>query len=231
MSKKKLDQEKQIAAAAAAEMVEDGMKIGLGTGSTINYFLESLGARVKKGLKVQGIPTSERTSVVCREQGIELLDFASVEKLDLAFDGADEVDTDFNMIKGGGGALMREKIVASAADRVVILVDSSKQVENLGSFPLPVEIIKFGFQQVERKFKAVGIDYTMRMTDYGQPYVTDNGNYILDCTMGEIIAPYAMAEKLKLITGVVDSGLFINLCDVLVIGRGKNVEMLENKRK
>ncbi|CCQ73561.1 ribose-5-phosphate isomerase RpiA [Magnetospira sp. QH-2] len=217
--------EKKLAGQAAADLVQDGMLVGLGTGSTVNFFLHSLGNRVKKGLKIKGLPTSERTAALCHELGIELTDFASVDKLDMAIDGADEIDGDFQMIKGGGGALLREKIVASAADHVVIMVDGSKRVETLGQFPLPVEIVKFGHQQAERRVQELGIPYAMRLVD-GEPYVTDNGNYILDCQMDSIIAPAAMHDQLNSITGVVDNGLFIDLCHTLVVATGDKVEVL-----
>ncbi|GAB6053484.1 ribose 5-phosphate isomerase A [Magnetospira thiophila] len=217
--------EKKLAGQAAAALVQDGMLVGLGTGSTVNYFLHSLGLRVKDGLKIKGLPTSERTAALCHELGIELIDFASVDKLDMAIDGADEIDGDFQMIKGGGGALLREKVVASAADHVVIMVDASKRVKTLGQFPLPVEIIKFGHQQVERRIQEMGIPYAMRLVE-GQPYVTDNGNYILDCQMDSITDPRALNAQLNGITGVVDNGLFIDLCHTLVVATGDQVETL-----
>ncbi len=220
------DINKQMAGAAAAEMVEDGMVLGLGTGSTVNFFLRALGEKVAAGMRVAGIPTSERTATLCREVGIGLLDFAEVGRLDLAVDGADEIDPDFHMIKGGGGALLREKMVAAAADRVVIAVDPSKRVESLGAFPLPVEVVPFGHQQVERRLDAMGISYRLRLAD-GKPYVTDNGNLILDCGMGDIDDPRALHDSLNAITGVVDNGLFIDLCHCLIVGADGRVEVIE----
>lgn len=219
------DEEKTIAGQAAAELVEDGMVLGLGTGSTVECMLDALGDKVKAGMKIRGVPTSERTATRCHELGIEVLDFASVDVLDLAIDGADEIDGNFQMIKGGGGALLREKIVASAAKQVAIMVDSTKVVDTLGAFPLPVEIVRFGYQQVERTFSQRGYDFAMRMTG-GNPYITDNGNYILDCTMAKIEDPAALHADLNAMTGVVDNGLFIDLCHVLVIGQGSEAKVL-----
>ena len=209
--------EKELAGKKAAELVEDGMTLGLGTGSTVECMLYALGDRVKAGLKIKGVPTSERTAALCHKLGIELVDFFQVDRLDLAIDGADEIDVNFQMTKGGGGALLREKIVAEAADKVAIMVDSTKLVDKLGAFPLPVEIVKFGHPQTEAKIRAMGIDFSLRSSG-DDPYSTDNGNYILDCKMGTI------DEQ----AGVVDTGLFIDLCDYLVIGTG-DVAEIRNK--
>lgn len=220
------DEEKKIAGAAAADLVEEGMVLGLGTGSTVECMLAALGEKVKAGMTVRGVPTSERTAAVCRELGIEVLDFATVDTLDLAIDGADEIDGNFQMIKGGGGALLREKIVAAAAKQVAIMVDSSKVVDTLGAFPLPVEIVPFGYQTVERKIREKGIDFTMRQAG-GTPFVTDNGNFILDLKMGPAITdPAGLHDDLNAIPGVVDTGLFIDLCHVLVIGQEGEVRTL-----
>ncbi len=220
------DLKKRQAAAAAAAMVEDGMKLGLGTGSTVNFFLRALGGRVAAGMRISGIPTSERTAALCRELGIGLLDFETAGRLDLAVDGADEIDPGFQMIKGGGGALLREKIVASAADRVVIAIDPSKRVDALGAFALPVEVVPFGHRQVARRLTDMGISYSLRKAD-GKPYVTDNGNLILDCAMGRIADPRALHDALNRITGVVDNGLFIDLCHCLVVGGDAGAEVIE----
>lgn len=219
------DDEKRIAGTAAADLVEEGMVLGLGTGSTVECLLAALGEKVKVGMRVRGVPTSERTAKICHQLGIEVLDFASVDTLDLAIDGADEIDGNFQMIKGGGGALLREKIVAAAASQVAIMVDSSKVVDVLGAFPLPVEIVRFGYQTVERKVRDLGIDFTLRHAG-DNPYVTDNGNFILDLKMGQIPHPAALHNELAAIPGVVDTGLFIDLCHVLVIGQGTEVRIL-----
>ena len=220
------DKEKQLAGAAAADLVEEGMVLGLGTGSTVECFLSALGEKVKAGMTVRGVPTSERTAAVCHNLGIEVLDFASVDVLDLAIDGADEIDGDFQMIKGGGGALLREKVVASAAKKVAIMVDSSKVVETLGAFALPVEIVRFGYQQTAFKLRQMGIDFDLRMAG-DNPYVTDNGNFILDCKMGPTITdPASLHTQLNTTPGVVDNGLFIDLCHILIIGQGDTVQTL-----
>lgn len=220
------DDEKRIAGAAAADLVLDGMVLGLGTGSTVEHFLAALGEKVKTGMRVRGVPTSERTAKVCHGLGIEVLDFASVDALDLAIDGADEIDGHFQMIKGGGGALLREKIVAAAAREVAIIVDASKVVPMLGAFPLPVEIVRFGYQTVERKIRDRGIDFTLRHAG-DNPFVTDNGNFILDLKMGPTIAdPAKLHAELDAIPGVVDTGLFIDLCHVLLVGQNGEVRTL-----
>lgn len=213
------DDEKKTAGEAAVELVRDGMTLGLGTGSTVAYFLKALGKKVQNGMNVRGVPTSERTAHLCHQLGIGLVDFASVESLDLTVDGADEVDHDFRMIKGGGGALLREKIVALASKRNVIIADSSKVVERIGTFPLPVEIIRFGYQQVERRIEEMGVKPTLRISG-DDPYITDNGHYILDCRTGPIDDPKALEAQLKSLTGVVDTGLFLTHCHTLIIGMG-----------
>lgn len=220
------DEEKRLAGIATADLVKEGMILGLGTGSTVECFLDALGEKVKAGMTVRGVPTSERTAAVCHDLGIEVLDFASVDELDLAIDGADEIDGNFQMIKGGGGALLREKVVASAAKQVAIMVDSSKVVETLGDFPLPVEIVRFGFQQTCYKLIKKGFEFDLRLAGEN-PYVTDNGNFILDIKMGPTITnPAGLHMDLTNTPGVVDTGLFIDLCHTLVIGQGTDVRIL-----
>lgn len=211
--------DKKIAGEAAVALVRDGMILGLGTGSTVAFFLEALGEKIRQGMKVRGVPTSQRTAAYCHSLGIELLDNCSVERLDLTVDGADEIDYKFCMIKGGGGALLREKIVAEISERVVIIVDSTKVVKRLGAFPVPLEVVRFGYQQVQRRLSDMGITATLR-SDGDSPYTTDNGHYILDCYTGFIDEPEALGARLKAITGVVDSGLFTNHCHTLIIGSG-----------
>ncbi|MGB0747755.1 MAG: ribose-5-phosphate isomerase RpiA [Magnetospiraceae bacterium] len=221
------DQEKRAAGEAAAELVKDGMLLGIGTGSTVAFFIDALGARVAAGLSVSGIPTSEATAAHCTRLGIPLVDFKEVSRLDLTVDGADEVDQNFQMIKGGGGALLREKLVAEAANHVAIIADSSKRVETLGAFPLPVEIVRFAHEQTCRRIAALGIEFNIRQIA-GIEFITDNGNLILDCRMASIPDPIGLHKKLIEITGVVETGLFINLCQTLVIGRGTDTEVFEN---
>ncbi len=214
------EKEKKMAGEAAALLVEDGMVLGLGTGSTVAFFLEALYPKVRDGMKVRGVPTSEGTATLCRKLGIELLESDRVKRLDLAVDGADEIDTRFRIIKGGGGALLREKIIAEISTKVVIIVDSAKTVNNLGKVPLPIEVVRFGYTQVQSRLMAdLNLAATLRFSAH-TPYVTDNGNYILDCSTGLIHEPEILATQLKNITGVVESGLFINHCNTLIIGKG-----------
>ncbi len=218
--------EKKAAGQAAAGLVSDGMTLGLGTGSTVDHFLVALGDRVREGLRVSGIPTSERTAARCRELGIALTGFASVDRIDLTVDGADEIDGRLDMIKGGGGALLREKIVASAAGRVAIIVDSGKVVDALGAFPVPVEVTRFGHEWVEQKLRVGGIECGLRMAG-DDPYVTDNDHYILDCRMGRIEDAPALDAEIQAIPGVVETGLFVGLCHTLIVGRGDTAEFHE----
>ncbi len=213
------EKEKQMAGQAAAFLVEGGMVLGLGTGSTVAFFLEALCQKVRDGMKVCGVPTSEGTATLCRQFGIELLESASVKRIDLAIDGADEIDTRLRMIKGGGGALLREKLIAEMATKVVIVVDSAKTVNKLGKMPLPIEVVRFGYTQVKRRLMAdFNFSATLRFSG-NSPYVTDNGNYILDCSTGFIHEPEKLATQLKSITGIIDSGLFVNHCNTVIIGK------------
>ena len=211
------NREKKAAGEAAVALVEEGMILGLGTGSTVAFFLDALGEKVRGGMRVHGVPTSGKTSAACHTLGIALLDIHSVEWLDLTVDGADEIDPRFRMIKGGGGALLREKIVAEMSRRVVIIVDSGKTVERLGAFPVPVEVTRFGFQHVQRRLADMGIAAKLRSR--GDTHdTTDNGNYILDCAVGLLDEPESLAARLKAMTGVVECGLFMNHCHTLIVG-------------
>lgn len=220
------DKQKQAAAEVAAELVKDGMILGLGTGSTIAFFLDAVGRRVAKGLRVKGVPTSERTAEHCKRLGVELMELPPSGELDLAVDGADEIDRALNMIKGGGGALLREKMVASAARRVAIIVDSSKAVNMLGTFPLPIELVPFGHDRTLSTLNHMGLNAQLRQVD-GAPYKTDNGNLIADCQLGMIDDPPALHHRLKGLVGVVETGLFIDLCHCLIIGHDNRVEVVE----
>lgn len=210
------DHAKQAAGAAAAELVESGMRLGLGTGSTVAYFLDALAAR---GLDVQGVPTSEATAAHCRELGISLLDPAQVDRLDLCVDGADELDRDLNLTKGGGGALLREKVVASLAERMVVIATPDKVVDRLGdSFPLPVEVVPFAIGPVRRRLEALGFDVSERRAG-GELSLTDNGNAIVDCRMrGGIEDPAGLEATLAMTPGVAESGLFIGLATLALLG-------------
>ena len=226
------DDLKRQAAEHALSYVQDGMRLGLGTGSTAAKFVELLGAKVKEGLKVVCVPTSEATRVQAAALNIPLATLDQYPALDLTVDGADEIDEELRLIKGGGGALLREKIVAVASERLVIIADSSKLVEILGRFPLPLEVVPFGLAATRRLVIDLAGDcgcegeVKLRTGANGAPYVTDNGNHILDCAFGEIDDPEALDDALKLIPGVVESGLFLGIADVGIIAGPKGVEVL-----
>jgi ribose 5-phosphate isomerase A len=212
---------KEVAGRMAADMARDGMTLGLGTGSTVYFTLVRLAERIQEeGLRVRGVPTSVDTETKARELGIPLLGLDEVASLDLTVDGADEIDGDFQMIKGGGGALLREKVVASITERQVIVVGRDKVVERLGmGFLLPVEVTPFALPTVTRALTKLGCAPQLRQTELDSPYTTDNGNRILDCKFAEGIAdPRALELEIDRIPGVVESGLFIDLAHVCVIG-------------
>lgn len=219
---------KRRAAEYAIELVHDGQVIGLGTGSTAKFAIEGLGRRISGGLSINGVPTSVATENLARNVGIPLVDLNEVLGVDITIDGADEVDPDFNVIKGGGGALTREKLVATASKTRIILIDESKLVSNLGqSRSLPVEVLPFAWALSARKLCELGCTTTLRV-QAGERFMTDNGNYILDCEFGPIADPAALESQIKLLPGVIESGLFIGLADTLVIGFLDRVEV--NKR-
>ncbi|PRY94698.1 ribose-5-phosphate isomerase [Hasllibacter halocynthiae] len=225
-----VDRAKFIAARRACDYVEDGMKVGLGTGSTAAWMVRQLGEMVREdGLRIKGVPTSSRTAHLARETGIEVISLDEAKWLDLTIDGADEFDGDLALIKGGGGALLQEKIVATASDRMVVIADAAKEVQALGAFPLPVEVVPFGWQTtkalVEETLAGVdvlGREATLRISGDG-PYVTDEGNYILDLALRRIGNPWQTSLVLNQIPGVVENGLFVDVCDVVVIGRPDGV--------
>ena len=224
-------EQKQAAALKALDLVRDGMRLGLGTGSTAAMFVEALGERVAGGLKVTGVPTSQATRRLAERLGIALADLDETE-LDLTVDGADEIDPDLNLIKGGGAALAREKIVAASSRRMVVVADASKQVKVLGRFPLPVEVIPFGWASTARRIgeagREAGCDGRMVLRRNGEePLVTDNGNWIVDCHFGAIAAPARLAGALSEVPGVVEHGLFVGLCSAAIIGTARGVETVE----
>jgi ribose 5-phosphate isomerase A len=220
------DAEKEAAGRAAAKLVQDGDVVGLGTGSTAYFAVIALGERVKAGLKIIGIPTSVATADLARAVGIPLTTLDEHPEIDITIDGADEVDPKLNLIKGGGGALLREKVVATASKKMVVVADSSKVVKTLGKFPLPVEVIAFARTVIEKKIAALGGSPKLRLRPDGSPYLTDNGNQILDCSFGKIADPAALAGELNDMPGVVEHGLFIGLAKVALVGRGDGVEEL-----
>jgi ribose 5-phosphate isomerase A len=221
-----LDQEKRLAARAAAEMVEPGCIVGLGSGSTATHAIRFLGDRVRDGLKIIGIPTSQKTKQLAEHLGIPLATLEEYPQIDIDIDGADEIDPQLNLIKGGGGALLREKIIAAASRRFIVLGDSSKLVSHLGKFPLPVEVIPFTQSLIATRISALGAQVSLRGGS-GSPYVTDEGHHILDCTFGEIADPAALAEKLRAIPGIVEHGLFIGMAEMALIGKDGGVVRLQ----
>jgi ribose 5-phosphate isomerase A len=224
----KAAQLKQAAAEFAAGLVEDGMLVGLGTGSTAYYLVAALGKRVKAGLRITGVPTSEKTAAQARDLGIPLSDLGSHPQLDLTIDGADEVENGtLNLLKGLGGALLREKIVASASKRLIIIVDESKTVDRLGSrAPVPVEVIPFGWQAVENRLKNLGAVPVLRKNPSGETFVTDGGHYILDCTFGPIAQVDELALNLDRTVGIVEHGLFLGMASRVLIGKPAGIETL-----
>lgn len=226
---------KQQAAERAIQFVEPGMKLGLGTGSTATKFIDLLGAKVKGGLDVIGVPTSESTRAQAAALGIRLTTLEDDPILDLTVDGADEIDDALQLIKGGGGALLREKIVAVASDRMIVIADSSKRVPKLGAYPLPVEVVRFGVAATRNMIEMLASDagctghIRLRMGQDGQPFVTDGGNYIFDCAFGCIEDADALDEALKLIPGVVENGLFLGLADAAIVAGADGVQVLESE--
>ncbi|MEM6478284.1 MAG: ribose-5-phosphate isomerase RpiA [Pseudomonadota bacterium] len=222
-----IDKAKFVAAKRATDFVETGMKVGLGTGSTAAWLVRCLGELVREdGLRIQGVPTSTRTAALARDVGIDVISLDEAKWLDITIDGADEFDSDLNLIKGGGGALLQEKIVATASDQMLVIADISKQVDTLGAFPLPVEVIPFGWQTtkalVEELLSAMdvlGQQTTLRMNG-AAPFVTDEGNHILDLHLHRIGAARQLSMALNQIPGVVENGLFMDICDIVVIGYG-----------
>jgi len=226
------DELKRAAAMRAIEEVEDGMVLGLGTGSTAAFVVEGLGARVARGLKVVSIPTSERTAAHARRLGIPIATFAEHQRLDLTIDGADEVQLGtLDLIKGLGGALLREKIVASASDRLVIVVDQEKLVERLGEHtPVPVEVTQFGWQATAVALAKLGCVPERRYAAGEQPFITDGGNYILDCRFGPLADPRDIEKSIAMTVGAVESGLFVGRSSIVLVASTTGVEVLTPPR-
>ncbi|HKA23289.1 MAG TPA: ribose-5-phosphate isomerase RpiA [Blastocatellia bacterium] len=224
---KDFDDLKRRAAERALEFVHDGNVVGLGTGSTAKFAIEGLGRRVKQGLSITGVATSTATERLAREVGIQVISLNEAGTIDVTLDGADEVDPAFNMIKGGGGALTREKLVALASAKRVMLVDDSKLVQQLGQTrELPVEVLSFASALSAGLLEGLGSSVSLR-GGAGAPFVTDNGNHILDCAFGPIEDPSGLEKRIKLLPGVIESGLFIGIADVLVIAFEGSVEVRE----
>ena len=228
---------KARAASRALDLVTDGMRLGLGTGSTAARFVEALGGKVAQGLKVLCVPTSEATRAQAERLHIPLTTLDETPHLDLTIDGADEIDDQLRLIKGGGGALLREKIVAAASDQMVVIADRSKLVAALGRFPLPVEVVSFGVAAtralVEAMAREAGCkgEITLRAGPGGKPFVTDQGHYILDCAFGRIPEPEVLSFALKQVPGVVEHGLFLGMADAAVVAGPDGVELLERPKQ
>jgi ribose 5-phosphate isomerase A len=217
------DLEKEAAARASLRFVKDGHVVGIGTGSTAAYFIQLLGEQVKKGLRIRGIPTSVHSGEVAASLGIPLTTLDECQQIDVTVDGADEVDPQLRMIKGGGGALLREKIVASATRQYVIITDATKRVPVLGKFPLPVEAIKFAQALITKRIEALGAKVILRKNADGTAYLTDENNYILDCRFGQIADADGLASQLSDMPGVVEHGLFIGMASVVLVAGGSEI--------
>lgn len=235
-----MDQLKRQAAARALEEVRDGMQLGLGTGSTAKHFVQLLGERVAAGLKVIGVPTSEATRADAERCGVPLTTLDEIDHLDMTVDGADEIDPEFNLIKGGGGALLREKIVAAASDRMIVIADDTKWVPTLGRFPLPIEVVPFGLgatrRAIEKAFAECGVSGQMAVRKAkggdkdGHVFVTDGGHWIVDAQLGRIVDPPHLAKALSAIPGVVEHGLFIGLASSAVLAGGEGIRVIERRQ-
>ncbi|MFY9910980.1 MAG: ribose-5-phosphate isomerase RpiA [Candidatus Sulfotelmatobacter sp.] len=223
------EQEKEAAARASLRFIRDGQVVGIGTGSTAAHFIRLLGEQVKNGLHIRGIPTSEHSRELAASLGIALTTLDECPEIDVTVDGADEVDPQLRLIKGGGGALLREKIVASASKQVVIVADSSKKVPVLGKFGLPVEVIKFAQAVAKKKIEALGARVSLRQVN-GYPFLTDENNYIFDCHFGEIADPEQLARQLSDMPGVVEHGLFIGMASVVLIAAGNELIELRARK-
>ena len=220
--------EKQLAAEKSVEFIKNGMTIGLGTGSTVFFLVNKLAELVKSGLNVKCVSTSIQTTELAKSLGIKILGLDEVDKIDLTIDGADEVDENLNGIKGGGGALLFEKIVASNSDKVIWIVDSSKYVKKLGKFPLPVEVVPYGCKQLLNRFIDLGYNGIIRKNGK-ELYLTDSKNYIIDLNLDVIEDSVELEMKIKMLPGVVEVGLFNNIADMIIIGKGESTEILTRK--
>jgi len=220
------DYAKELAAEKSLDFIEDGMVVGLGTGSTATRFIKLLGERVKRGLTIRGIPSSNTSRELAESLSIPIIDFQQCPEIDVAIDGADEIAPGLALIKGGGGALLLEKIVASASKRFIVIADSSKVVTRLGKVPLPVEVIPTASPVVARKLMEIGIRSTIRRLNTGCEFITDEGNLILDCKCGEIQDPDALAVSIRKIVGVVEHGLFLHMAERALVSDGSEVTTL-----
>lgn len=211
------EETKKLAAVQALEYVQPGMIIGIGTGSTVYWLIQELAKKVKDGWVCSAVPTSTATRLLAASMGIPMLVLNDVDKIDITIDGADEIDPRLNLIKGGGGALLQEKMVAAASDKLVIIADSSKYVQQLGAFPLPVEVIPYGWKQVQRHIRKMYSINTILRVKNDRPFVTDHGHYILDCCFQQIADAAGVTAALNAIPGVADNGLFVHMASTAII--------------
>ncbi|MDQ3021557.1 MAG: ribose-5-phosphate isomerase RpiA [Bacteroidota bacterium] len=224
-NQQKQDLEKKSAAEKAAEYVKDGMVVGLGSGSTVFFAIKKLGELAKTGLKFKAVSTSDTTTQIAQSAGLNVVSIDEVNEIDLTIDGADEIDKDLNGIKGGGGALLFEKIVALSSKKNIWIVDSSKMVEKLGNFPLPAEVIPFGYKRALRKIEDMNLQPVIRKKE-NDFYYTDSGNYIFDLKTGRIDNLQKLNDEIKLITGVVETGLFIDIAQIVIVAKNNGIEIL-----
>ena len=231
------DEQKIAAAERALQYIESGMKLGLGTGTTAAKFVDLLGPKVQAGLELTCVATSEATQARAKALGIRMSTLDETPFLDLTIDGADQLDGELHLIKGGGGALLREKIVATSSDRMIVIADASKRVETLGFHPLPVEVVRFGLTATRNMVIALASDagcegeITLRQGADGKPFVTDSGNYILDCAFGRIEEPEDLDDALKMVPGVVENGLFLGIADLAIVAGPDGITLLSAKDK
>lgn len=219
--------QKRVAGEKSTEYIKNGMILGLGTGSTAYYMIKKVGELIKNGMKIKAVATSKSTESLARELKIPLLSIDKVDRIDLAIDGVDEIDNEFNAIKGGGGALFREKIVASLANEVIWIMDESKLVDGIGEFPLPVEILPYGYKHVIKELQDYSLNPKIRMKEE-EIFVTDNGNYIVDLHIGTPMNINDVYNKVNRITGVLETGLFINMCNRIIIGTNSGAKIINN---
>ena len=229
MTKADIQKEKKTAGEKAAEIITDNMTVGIGTGSTVYYSIQKIGEMIKDGLKIKCVSTSNETTKLALSLKIPLVSLNEIENIDLTIDGADEVDPDLNGIKGGGGALLIEKIVALNSKEIIWVIDSTKRVKKLGKFPLPVEVLPFGYNSLLEKLAAGNFNPVLRKTN-NEFYVSDSGNYIIDLHLNEINNPLKLHEQLKAMTGVVETGLFINLAGRLIVATKDKVDIIERNK-
>ena len=220
--------EKKIAAEKSIQFIKDGMTLGLGTGSTVFFLINKLAELVKQGLNIKCVSTSNQTSELAKSLGIKIVNLNEVDHIDLTIDGADEVDKNLNGIKGGGGALLFEKIVAAASEQVIWIVDSSKYVEKLGKFPLPVEVIPFGSNHLLKRFTDSGYNPAIRKNG-SEIYITDSGNEIIDLHLNEIEDSLKLEQEIKILPGVVEVGLFNNIANMVIVGKENSAEIISRK--